>query len=504
MRRPPRLLPTIAAAALLAGCGTSPEAHYAKAQERFAAQDYDAARVELAAALHERPRDLAMLALLAKAQLRLGDPDGAMMTIGRLRGAGANGPAVMRFEAEARLLAGKPQDALGLLGSDASSDAWRLRARAHLALGHPASAIVAFERGVAAGNDVRLLADYVWFHVSANDLPAADALLKRLQGFAPKAMETLIVAGDLAVRQGRIDSALADYRRAAQLYPSRFQPLVSEAELHERLGQLDAAAKAADAADAVEPGHPVIATIKLRLAAKRGKWRDVRGALQGREDRLDPQSAEGQLYAEALLRLGQPEQARTILGRTLVMQPGNRQARLLLGEALLAGGDAAGAFDTLAPLAEGLFVEPQELAMAEKAARAAGRPEADRWAAQLRSPEFRRRGEAASAAALAIQRGDWAAAAEAYRTLAPGTDDPVVLVNLAYATSKAGRAAEAVAIADRALALVPGDPQMLKTAALARLDAGRDRDAAARLLRAARAADPADPETALLLRRAGG
>ena len=383
MREAVRLILPLAGALLLAACGASPQERFAEAEKSYAAQDYDAARVAVAAALRDEPADLPMLALLARAQLRLGDPDGAAVTIAKLRGAGANGPAVARFEAETRLLTGRPDDALALLGQDRSADAWRLRARAQIALGQMDAAKASFDQGIAAGNDVLLFADYVWFEVSSGNLPAAQAVLARMQAFAPRAMETLIVAGDIALREGRNAAALADYRRAAKLYPTRFQPLVSEAELFERRGQLDAAVKAADAAAALQPNHPVITRLQLRLAAGQGHWREIRASLQGREDSLDPQSPEGQIYAEALLRLGAPEQARTLLGRIVLMQPDNRHARLLLGEALLAGGSEDEAWTVLEPLVEGDEASLDELKVAESAARAAGRQEADALRARL-------------------------------------------------------------------------------------------------------------------------
>jgi Flp pilus assembly protein TadD len=50
------------------------------------------------------------------------------------------------------------------------------------------------------------------------------------------------------------------------------------------------------------------------------------------------------------------------------------------------------------------------------------------------------------------------------------------------ACSNAGRHAEAIAYADRALLISPRDPDMLHMAGLARLNAGQDLDTARRLL----------------------
>ncbi len=496
---------SLLAAVLLAGCADTPQQQYARAKESFAVQDFDSARAELLSSLHETPGNIAMLALLARTQLRLGDPDGALATVAKLRARGANGPGVYRIEAEAKLLGGKTREAIALLGSDATPEAWRIRARIGLLIGKPMVAVSAFEQGIAAGDDVRLLADYVWFNLSANDLSGAEALLQRLRRYAPDAMETLIVSGDMAVRQGRVKQAHAYYRRAASLFPTRFQPHVSEAELFEGNGNLKEAAAAAEwAARLAPPNHPVVRTLRLRIAAKRGKWVEVRAALQSLEDKLDPQSPDSLLYAEALLRLGFGEQARARLGPMLLLQPGNRYVRGLLGEAQLATHDAQGAFNTLVPLALRRLVWPEELALVERAARTAGRPEADIYRARLNSPEYRRLCQSAVAGDAATARGDWPAAARAWRGILAMGEDAAILDAIANATSRAGNHAEAVALAERALALAPGDPAIMKTVAMSKLAAGADRAESARLLRRALLADPGNQELALLLSKAEG
>ena len=57
------------------------------------------------------------------------------------------------------------------------------------------------------------------------------------------------------------------------------------------------------------------------------------------------------LYAEALMRLGQADQARVRLTSQLLREPENRRVRVLLGEARLAADDVEGALETLAPVA---------------------------------------------------------------------------------------------------------------------------------------------------------
>lgn len=498
-----RISPLLLAFAAI-GCGESVEDHLARARDEIGHQDFVAAKADIIAALRADPDNREALELLAGAQLRLNDPDGALVTIERLKKSGNRAASVTRLHAEALLLQGKPEQAIQALGNDRTPDAWRIRARAQQNANRPLEALSSYDQGVASGNDARLYADFIWFKLTANDLPQAKAILSKLQGFAPNAMETQLIAGDVAVRDGRLNAALSDYRRAAKDYPQRVQPLVSQAELFERMGKLKAAKSAIEAAEKIEAGNPVVTAVKLRIAAQQGDWRTVRLAIQGDEQTLDPLSTEGQLYAEALLRQGQPEQARTFLGRVLVMQPGNRKARRLLGEALLTVGDAGSAASVLAPLVNSLRVTPQELELAIKAGEAAQWPQAAEWKARLQSSAYQNAAKAIQAGDIAMQKSDWVSARNAYRNALALGDDPVVLANLAYANCKTGQFAGTVEMADRALALAPNDPAVMKTSALARIVTGGDRAEAVQLLREAQMRNSTDPETAVLLHRLGG
>jgi Flp pilus assembly protein TadD len=91
-----------------------------------------------------------------------------------------------------------------------------------------------------------------------------------------------------------------------------------------------------------------------------------------------------------------------------------------------------------------------------------------------------------------MARRDWPAAIAAYSALLGDGSDAEVLKRLAVACSNAGRHAEAIAYADRALLISPRDPDMLHMAGLARLNAGQDLDTARRLLARASEADPAN------------
>lgn len=501
MKHALRLSLPFAAALLLAGCGASPDEQFAEAQSAFAAEDFNAARISLTAALREQPGDRAMLTLLARAQVRLGDAEGALASLDKLKALGAGGADLARIEAEARLLKAEPDKALALLGADGSPEAWRLRAAAHLDKSEPLRALSAFRSGLAAGQDARLIGDYGWLLLSANAIDAARAQLASLKRLSPEGYQALMLEAAILLRQGQARGALALYEQAAERFPTRFEPQLGESEALEALGRLDDAAASVARAEELAPGHPKVISARLRVAAVQGKWDKVRSALQASEASLDPQSADGLLYAEALLRLGFVEQARAQVKRTVLLQPGNLFARRLLGEAQLAGNDAVGALESLAPLAASFQVTPDEMALLEKAARAAGSPLADGWKAQAASPALKQRSALIVAGEKALQEGRWDKAVAAFRGLAAMAENGWVLTNLAYALARDGKGAEALPLADRAMALSPGDPAALKAAALARIASGADLPRAEALLGEALRLWPMDLEAALLLDR---
>lgn len=497
-----RLAAPLLAAALLAGCGDDAADHLARAKAAWQATDYATARVEYNAVLREQPENREVLLMLARAQVRLGDPDGAQTSLDRLGRLGAKGPEIERLHAEVLLLQGKPGPALTRLGNDASPDGWRIRAMALLAQGDAVGAEAAYARGVALGDDVRLLSDYLHYRLQNGDPAGAASLLARLKALAPDSFETLIAAGDMAAGEGRTDEAIAIYRSANSKFPARPEPLLALANAYDSAGKLELAIAAVKAAEKAAPGDARLKPLQVQLYSEKGDWEKVRDLLEHDEDELDPRSSNGLTYAEALLRLGHPEQARVIFGRAVLLSPGNRYARMMLGEALLATGDAAAAWEALRPLTEGVVVQGRELELAGKAARAAGDPAADAIAARLASPQLGEVQALSGQGQRAFMRQDWSAALEAYSRLNAMGRDGEVLRRMAIASSKLGRHAEAIGLADQAMTLQPGNPEMVFVAGQVRLAAGQDMGAAIGLLRKAAAMEPGNPVFASELAKA--
>lgn len=491
MKRSLLMAPLLPALLALSACGDDPAALLARARTELAVGDDRAARIDLIAALKAKPDDAAMLDLLARVQVRLGDGDGALTTLDRLaRAGGGPAPVLARLRAEAELARGNPAAALALLGRQDDPDAWRIRAAAQRAKGEDAAALDSYETGLRAGGGRDLAIDYARFLLSGQDLAGADAQLGHARALAGDTFDVAMLTGDLRARQGRAAEALAAYEAAAARAPRRIEPLLGQAELADAAGKTAEVERLVGLASGIAPDDPRVGRWKIQLAQLKGDWESVRAALGPRESSLEPASADGFAYAEALLRLGQAEQARALFSRAVSVSPQNPYARLMLAEAQLATGDARTAFATVRPLADASDATDRALELAERAARSAALPEAAAIATRRASPEAAANRKLSEQALAAFARADWPAAASAYAALSARDENPEVLRMLALSASQAGQPDAAIQAADRALALRPDNPDMLYTAGLTRLSARRDSARALELLQAALTADP--------------
>lgn len=480
----------LAALLALSACGESPETLFTRAREAFAAENYQQARIDLSTALHERPDDKAMLALLVETHLRLGDPDGAEAALARFERAGGNGSGIARMKAQLALLRGDAALALRLLGEDGSPDGWRIRAESQRAIGDDDAARASFEKGMATGSDVRLATSFGRFLLQNGDLTRAATVLARLQAIAPRSYEALVMAGDLAVAQGRDDAAIAAYRKTAEAYPDRVAPMLALANQYDAAGKIDEASDWVERAGKLAPDDREVDELRFQLLSEKGEWEKIRLALQTRESTLEPGSALSMTYGEALLRLNHPEQAKVIFRRAMLVLPGNPYARLMLGEAQLATGDARGAWATLQPLSATTLARPEVLERAAQAAKAVGAPEADALAARLDPARIKATMALVGQGETALASHDWNTAISIYQRLAERGEDAEILKRLALAKSRLGDGTAAIAYADRAVLLDRDNADYLYMAGIARLAAGRELAEARRLLEGALAIDP--------------
>lgn len=478
----------------LAACSQSPRENFAAAQKAYAAHDYRAARVHLAAGLSAEPRNPAMILLKARTLLALGDGDGAGQALAQLAGGAPPKGVLAELTAEAALLRGDEAAAMTALGDRTSVEAERLRAVAALQNRDMAGAAAHFAKGEAAGGSARLYADHARYALLTGDPAAAKALLLKAAAKGPNDLDTLLVGGQLALRGGDLGTALGTYSRALALYPESLSALEGKAAALGDLGRTDEMRKLVDDAANFAPKEPRLIWLRTRAAAAQHDWKAVRALVQPLEATLDPLDPLRQLDADALTHLGQPESAIAQLQPVVQAQPGNRDAIRLLAEAKLAAGAAGEAVATLRVLVNNA-PRADELALMAKAAKAAGDPQAALWEARAKAPAPQALGHDLAAGDAAIRRGDWAMAIAAYERILAQTNgaNPLVLNNMAFSQSMVGNHDKALAFAARALKAAPGNASVLDTAGYVRLRAGRDRVESLRLLREAAAKAPGNP-----------
>lgn len=479
------ILPIVPILLALAGCSVSPDESLANARKALAAHDYPAARVHLAAALAGKPGDKAILLLQARTMIALGDGEGARTALETLTGGAAPQGELAELSAEAALLRAKPDLALAALGQSATPEAERLRALAAIQQGRMADALAYFDKGVAAGGNPRLFADYARFKLISGDTAGAAALADKARKAGPMEIDTLLVDGQLAVRRGDLKAALEAYDAALRRYPASLAALTGKAAVLGDLGRTAEMKQALDQAAAFAPRAPGVLFLRAKAAANAKDWAGVREVVQPAEQGLDPLDPVRQLYGEALLRLGQHELAAAQLEPLIRAMPGDRDAVRLLAETRLAGGDARGAATILRPLADQPFARADELALMARIAAASGDPKAASYAARSKLPAPQALGRDLADGDAAMRAGNWAGASQAYDRILASTDgrNVVVLNNMAYAQAMLGNYARARDLADKALQLAPGNASVLDTAGWVRIKSGQDLEDGRRLLR---------------------
>jgi len=478
------LMPALLASA---SCSPSPDELLTKAKEAYAAHDYAVARLHLAEAAEGAPGNREISLLRVKTALALGDGEGASIALATLAAGKPPQGELAELAAEAALLRQAPAQARQFVAASQSAEAFRLRALAFLQERNLDGAREQFRQAVAAGGNARAFADYARFQLVEGDIGAALDMSNRALKAAPDGLDSLLVGGQVAAVRGDLGLALKRYEQAAKSYPTSVAAKIGQAGILGDLGRT--AEMETQLAELTKAGvrNPELTYLQVRGAAARKDWGKVRTLMQAAEADLPRYDRARLLYGEALLHLGQVEQAIAQIGPIARVQPGNRMAQRLLAEAQLAAGDAKGAFATFRPVAKSVEARPEELQLMAKIATAAGDASAEEYRKRASQPAVRALAADLAEADSAMRQGNWAKAVVAYDRILGNTDgrNVVVLNNAAYAHLMLGNHDKALGFAKRAVEQAPNNPSVLDTMGWATFKAGKNPAEAQRFLRKA-------------------
>ena len=272
--------------------------------------------------------------------------------------------------------------------------------------------------------------------------------------------------------------ALPWYDRALQIKPDHLDVLFEKAATLGDAGRSDDMLGVTRKLLALSKNNAQACYLQAVLAARAGKWDLARVILYRAGDRMDGIAGMNLMRAIVMMQAGSNDGAIAQLRPILNDRPDNAKARRLLGLALWRAGSAADVIDVLRPLAvqgdgyalsltgrayEAMGNRAAAADALDRAARAgAGILSADQLAGLDKFLATNPNNSAAQRAAAdrALSRGEWAAAASIYDSLATrlGNRDPVRLVNAGWAQIGLGQVDEAVRLGARAYALAPMNP----------------------------------------------
>lgn len=345
-----------------------------RGEEALAEHRYSHARPDFQAILQDDPGNARAQAALVRVHIAQDDPTSALAILNDMARRGAQPRDADLLRGEVNLMLGRYDDALAAVARDRSAEAWRIRAIAHTGRNEPEQVLSAFESGLrATGPRARFMADLARFRLERGELQVARDLARQALRADPTNLSALMVSGDAALAAGRFRPALGWYARASRRYPESRPALLGRIAMLGQLKRFDEARRLVTAARAIAPQDTDLLYYEAKIAADTKDWAQARELLQPYETSLESMPVANALYAEALMRLGQEDQARVRLSSQLLREPENRRVRMLLGEAKLAVEDPEGALETLAPVAEWPDASAKERKLlAEAEARASG------------------------------------------------------------------------------------------------------------------------------------
>lgn len=492
----------------LSACGADPATTLSKANSEFAENDYVSARLYLLTFLKEKPDHRDALMKLAKSALFLGDGVEAEVALERARKNGEPQDTIQDLYAEALLLQGKTDKALGVIAkipAERTARAALLKGRAFAMSGDADNALSTLADGASKHpGDAEILAETARVYLAQQNLASAESSAKVALQAGPNSHEALLVNGELLLAQGRPQLAFNRFDGALRRWPVSVRALIGRAAAEGDLGRLDAMAKTLDVVNGIDQDQPVAGLLRGQLLAKNGEWKRVLQIVDILAPKMPNQPALLRLEGEAALANGVPERAVRALTRYLVEKRDDRKATLLLAKAQIKIGDALSAQKTLARYADAISASPAELRTMSKIAAALKLPTAEAYDIRATTPLPGFIADRLGRGNAAMVDSRWAEAIEIYGEVAQATgrSDAVVHNNLGWAQYQAGRINSALDNLAKAFAAAPKNAAVAHSYGTVLLASARERQKALKLLASAAALAPNNARYAADLEKA--
>ena len=358
LRRSFSMLAATLAVGVLAACGSDPDELVASAKQYISADDAKSAAIQLKNALQERPEHAEARFLLGQLHAEVGDHAAALKEFERALGAGYPAPQVTPLLAAAMLRTGDYQKVIDrfnratLSDEQANSALLSVVGDAYLRAGHPGLAQQAFEGALAsAPKQPKARVGLARIRAIEKDFEGAKEELATVVSRHPDNADAHALLAEIAVAEGRVDDALAEYDLAIGIDPKEALHHFRLISILLREERLEAAEEGlAKMKKAVGSNNAY--SIYLQAYVDFAHRRDTEAAEAiAKLLRVAPEFVPARMLAGNIyLRLGDVNQAIQHLGVVLSAQPENPLALRMMASAYLLGRNPDQAIEHLDPL----------------------------------------------------------------------------------------------------------------------------------------------------------
>ncbi len=422
---------------------------------RFYAGDPRGARIELLNATKSDPSWGLAHAVSARNYLALGDGVAAESEIATAVAQGVPEGSLQHLHLNALLLRGDADQVMGEPLDPALRDisrayAYRIRARAAMALGDYESAAQEFDRALKFNNNSSLLwSDIGRFRMQGGNIDGASKAVERAYALNPRNVEALMLSGELMRGQFGLMAAMPWFQQVLDLDRGNIEAMLQMAATLGDSGRTVEMLAMTRKVQAADPDNAQAWYLQAVLAARAYNPQLATSLLYRVGGRLDGLPGVMLLKAVLAMQDNNSEQAIAELEDLVSAQPDNLRARRLLGTAMWRAGDARAAIKVLGNMARRPDADSYTLSVIGRAYEDAGdRASAARYLERASSPvkgepgPFEMAGDLAKMAAA--QSGN--------------PDDANVAVPRIAAIIASGRPSEGLAQAQRLQSQNPGAP----------------------------------------------